>query len=304
MPHFNVTLATIPIQLLTPDDVIASGWHFIFGSHFCEPTAVSPLRVSFSIDQTLPHKPATFDFEDKAVGFGLTHQNDKIIFCFQAGAWVEVDLEKKAINGRLTLQSLPHLEDMTTIALAPLLRRQGIFLLHAFGIARQQEAVLFVGPTGSGKTTAGLALVLNGWQLLGNDLIMLTQTAAGIVANPTPGTIRIRPQTAALLNSLHEEPLPTTPISTQQFVSRWGLLQGEKQLVSAVYFPHIHPDQSTRRTPLARSIGLVKLLEASVDRWDTAMLKNHMGLLQQLVHQAHMFELINGRSIHSLPDQL
>lgn len=52
----------------------------------------------------------------------------------------------------------------------PLLHRRGLVSLHTFGAARDSShGVLLVGPTGSGKTTAGLALVRQGWQYVAND---------------------------------------------------------------------------------------------------------------------------------------
>ena len=67
-------------------------------------------------------------------------------------------------------------EDLTTLALAPLLRRLGLFMIHAFTAALSGKAVMFVGPSGSGKTSCGLALASAGWQILANDVALMQES--------------------------------------------------------------------------------------------------------------------------------
>ena len=70
-------------------------------------------------------------------------------------------------------------EDLTTMALAPVLRRRGIYLIHAFSAAANGQALLLCGASGSGKTTTGLALCAAGMQLLANDIAALRRTGTG-----------------------------------------------------------------------------------------------------------------------------
>jgi serine kinase of HPr protein (carbohydrate metabolism regulator) len=58
-------------------------------------------------------------------------------------------------------------EDVTFTSLAPLLRRHGYYLLHAFAAVKEGHAILLVGPSGSGKTTTGLHLLEAGLAVVG-----------------------------------------------------------------------------------------------------------------------------------------
>jgi hypothetical protein len=62
---------------------------------------------------------------------------------------------------------------LPTLALMELVRRCGLFPLHAACLARNDSGVLVCGPSGSGKSTLTLALLERGLDFLGDDLVFL-----------------------------------------------------------------------------------------------------------------------------------
>ncbi len=84
-------------------------------------------------------------------------------------------------------------EDVNSIGLAPLLRRRGRALIHAFGAAHRGRALLLAGNNASGKTTTGLALLAAGWKLLSNDSPMLGLVDNRAVALAYPGLLSAHP---------------------------------------------------------------------------------------------------------------
>jgi hypothetical protein len=228
------------------------------------------------------------------------HEKDTAVLHYLDGALVTVPLGRTTgpvrIEGLVTEGVLRNgrFEDVTFTSLAPLLRRHGYYLLHAFAVVKEGRAILLVGPSGSGKTTTGLHLLEQGWQLLANDVVLLEMWANGVYALPTPGAVSIRPGTLALLPTLAkwlgitDLPLarPVTISNRQLTGGKWG----EAGRVTAVYFPQFS-DSSQPLTLLPRAVHLAQLMAESIDRWDETALPDHMNLLESLSRQAPAYRL-------------
>jgi hypothetical protein len=61
-----------------------------------------------------------------------------------------------------------------TLSLAELLKRHGVYFLHAAGVAHGSAAILLPGTSGSGKSTLSVALAQSGFGFLGDDTVFLT----------------------------------------------------------------------------------------------------------------------------------
>jgi hypothetical protein len=226
-------------------------------------------------------------------------EKDTAVLHYHDGALVTVPLtltQPQRAEGMVTEGVLRNgrFEDVTFTSLAPLLRRHGYYLLHAFAVVKGGRSILLVGPSGSGKTTTGLHLLEQGWQLLANDVVLLEARADGVYALPTPGAVSIRPGTLALLPTLAKRlgitdlPLarPVTTSNRQLTGGKWG----EAGRVTAVYFPQFS-DSSQPLDPLPRAIHLAQLMAESIDRWDETALPDHINLLENLSHQAPAYQL-------------
>ena len=63
-----------------------------------------------------------------------------------------------------------------------LLRSRHRFVLHASGVEKDGAGVIFVGNSGSGKTTVTLSLLTAGWRFLGDDMVALARSGDRIDA--------------------------------------------------------------------------------------------------------------------------
>lgn len=241
------------------------------------------------------------------------HDGDAILLHFLDGALVELSLYRgKAsyplvVNAWITPTSVAYgrFEDIIYTSLAPLLRRHGGYMLHAFAATKDGQAAVIVGPSGSGKTTTGLSLLLAGWQLLTNDILLMQPQQGRIWALPTPGIVSIRDYTFELLPQLR--PLArqagshTTKAeipSAQLAGTHWAA----PTPIQAIFFPHIEQRPSTTLCPMNKAICLVKLMEESIDRWDADFVPPHMALLQQLTQETAVYHLHLGQNMVTLPD--
>ena len=81
----------------------------------------------------------------------------------------------------------------------------GDLVLHASAAVRldDQAVVVFAGATGAGKSTFGFGLGQRPhWQQIADDSLALSPDERGVIVQPLPNAIRLRPQTAAYYRAL------------------------------------------------------------------------------------------------------
>ncbi|MBS1834788.1 MAG: hypothetical protein JST65_18865 [Acidobacteria bacterium] len=81
-------------------------------------------------------------------------------------------------------------------ALSFALVKQGFEPLHATVVVIDGEAVAFLGESGFGKSTMAASLLASGHRLLTDDLLILRNTAGGLLAYPGPPRIKAFPKIA------------------------------------------------------------------------------------------------------------
>lgn len=237
-------------------------------------------------------------------------QTGSFILHFLQGAVIRLQPDTSAgVQGQITEPIFHHgqLEDVTLTALAPLLRRHGCYLVHAAAVSSGSGALLLVGPSHSGKTTSGLRLVLAGHKHLASDVVLLSQVGNQIYAFPTPGTATIRARTLQLLPQLEaliEDDDSALAVQDGLRVRIAPEQWGAPAPVVAIFFPTIGGTTQSTVRPLEQGVALAKLMEESIDRWDSAVLLNHMAFLTALSQQARCLRLALGADVDSLPSLL
>lgn len=307
----NGRLHTLTLQFSSNSDALKQQWARIFAG-WLHPSAASlpDLKLSVTLADTLPSLPTVPPF--------FTDEQDRILSVYGGGqdsfrlhyldgALVEVPrgLESKQVSGVATkaiLGANSRFEDIVFTSLAPLLRRRGLFLVHAFAASKNGRCALFVGASHSGKTTTGLNLLLNGWELLANDVVLLEPRHDGVYAWPTPGTLGIRAKTFDLLPALRErlgvsQP-QTVEVTADELVNgRWSA----PAKVTALFFPEVVLGGETAVLPYNRAIALTQIMSESIDRWDSDTLDSHINCLQQLCQQAIPYRLPLGQDTAQIP---
>lgn len=298
----TIDLHGVAVQLTTTDPAIHADWQMLFAG-FAPAGAPAGVRLTLNSQAALPPLPAD------ALRRTLAPPGQRAVTVVtRADGTQQIELPGLARltpgDGAIALDVVQaaldagQLEDITLIGLAPLLRRRGLYMVHAFGVQHAGRALLLVGRSGSGKTTGGLNLLLHGWGYLANDVVLLRRAADGVQALAGPGAISITPQTLALLPALAARlgTLPALPPA-----GKWTLPAAALAtpvggaLVAALVFPGVvggQTDSTLRRLPAA--LALAQLMEQSVDSWDAPTLPAHLDLLQALVGQARSFELRAG----------
>jgi len=112
----------------------------------------------------------------RSAGLGVFHTDDG--FYLQCGSsWLDLDLLNSQAVGVLDEEfwhrPLRDQREFFLLSMLMLLRRHGLYGLHASAVAREGTGFLIAGGSGCGKTTLSVALVRSGWSYLSDDALML-----------------------------------------------------------------------------------------------------------------------------------
>lgn len=303
-------LADTDVQFQSESSQIWSSWRHIFGDALGASARASAVRIWLQLELTsslrLPPDGNLVYRDAQEIVDVYRQASGALTLHFRQGALVHLSPNRRdRAHGVVTRHICDHgqLEDVTYTAIAPLLRRRNHYLLHAAAISRSRDAVLLVGPTQSGKTTTGLALLLSGWQHLGSDVVLLSQSDSGILAHPTPGLLSARPKSFQLLPELRQL-LPESnrePILQPRLLmlepDQWGM----PDKINAICFPELSSENHSSLYPIPTAVALARLMEESVDRWDVESLAQHMAFLERLCRQARAFRLALAPDVDNLP---
>jgi hypothetical protein len=100
---------------------------------------------------------------------------------------------------------------LLTLPLIELMKRHGMYSLHAAGLALGRCGVVLAGGTGDGKSTMSIALLRAGFEFQGDDMLFLRETHAGVTVLGFPDEIDLTENTVQLFPELQwifEQPKP------------------------------------------------------------------------------------------------
>ena len=223
------------------------------------------------------------EFERSLIVFGPGSAN-------AVDLWVDVPLD---LSSRVTGQLLSN-------ALAPALRRCGLFEIHSAGVIAPgaNEVILIGGPSGSGKSTLTTHLASCNWGYLSDDVLLLQSFDNEIQVGPLRRFFALTPDTiaAAQLNPKLADPNQQKGrITPQEVFNREPVAGG---VPGIIIFPGIVDSDRSRLIPLTTADSMTRLLRlcpwAAYDKPTSA---RHIELLGRLAKCTSAFDLFAGKDI-------
>lgn len=296
----------VPIEFTATDPRIAGRLQRQWAPFPAGPTSMAPpVRINLAAVVTTPPAP---DLPPVSEGPVVVYhrQGAQVIAYFRRWGRYDIDLEAGTVDGHMTeacLSAYGVFEDMIIIALAPLMRRRGLYTLHAFAAAVAGRAVLLVGDIGAGKTTTGINLLCHGSKLLANDSPLLrARPEGGVEVCAYPGLLSTYPDAIGWFAPLHNVFDRTERLDSSAKLSFaaddiWPDVWQAAATPGVLLFPQVAPGlTASTLQPLAPFTALQRLVGQSIENWDEATIPTHLRLLRMLVDQAPAYEL------HLAPD--
>lgn len=183
-------------------------------------------------------------------------------------------------------------------AMLMLARSQGLYGLHGSALQSPESHILLVGDSGSGKTTASMALRRAGWAHLTDDVIVLRDKPHAVEALPFRRGVSVTQFTKSRFSEMfaHEsgtwEPLtedkslwtPDSPLGADT------IRGGEPGLL---LFTEAATDGATRLIPIDQTSAMTELIRQSAGIvLDGLSAKIQLACLSRLAKQAAPYRLI------------
>jgi len=233
-------------------------------------------------------------------------QTDTLWIDYSGKAWVhcqagsgKVEVRYREINPAVVwLLSHP----LFSLPLIEALRRQGLYNLHAAGLALGERALLFAGSSGAGKSTLTLAMLRMGLGFLGDDTVFLR--GSKIFAFPdeidvTEETARWFSQAFPALRDAPTEGYPKKRLSLEE--------AGARRVNSArpglLIFPQVAHRPTSELTPLGVEEALLALTP-NILLTHPEVCQKHLELLAGLVRRMPAYRLKTGHDLEALAGRL
>jgi len=197
------------------------------------------------------------------------------------------------------------IEYLFHLALIELLRRRGLYTIHATALEHNGRAVLIPGNSGRGKTTSFISLLRSGYRYLSDDHPLLQDAGSHVEVLPFPIKINVTDATVQFfpeLKSASEQVLhPAVPKRFFYAEDLYPTAVGARCQPALVLFPHVVDAPQSHLELLPKSRALEALLPQALLVYDQEVARREFKVLAKLVQQVDCYRLHFGRDILDLP---
>jgi len=212
------------------EDLLA--WHF-------GPLPDAPGRPDLSIivdRHLLPHPELPASVQDGPISRWEGRGSD-LVLRHELGPVARMDAETVHVGLACSREHQWRvLRQLLFSAMSWFFERRGLLVLHGALVAQPAGAVLLVGPTGAGKSTAAVAALDRGWELHSDDLVVVGPGPDGPVSSGVPKRPSVDPAMARRLGRSGDV-LPSDPRGRLMLGSD-TLSVGDRPLVAVVGLAH------------------------------------------------------------------
>lgn len=197
------------------------------------------------------------------------------------------------------------IEYLFHLALIELMRRRGLYTIHATALEKNGRGILIPGNSGRGKTTSFISLLRSGYRYLSDDHPLLRDAGTHVDLLPFPIKVNVTEDTVAFFPELREAPdhllhlgFPKRAFYAEQL---YPTSIGECCRPAIVLFPHVIDAPHSHLEPLPKSRALEMLLPQALLVYDHEVARREFQVLAKVVQQVDCYRLHFGRDILDLP---
>jgi hypothetical protein len=197
------------------------------------------------------------------------------------------------------------IEYLFHLALIELLRRRGLYTIHATALEKNGKGILIPGNSGRGKTTSFISLLRSGYRYLSDDHPLMRDAGTHVDLLPFPIKINVTEETIAFFPELRTAPAhvlpPRFPKRAFHAEELYATSIGDCCRPAIVLFPHVVDAPSSHLESLPKSRALELLLPQALLVYDSEVARREFQVLVKVVQQVDCYRLHFGRDVLNLP---
>ena len=193
-----------------------------------------------------------------------------------------------------------------TICLVEILKRRGLYSLHAGGFGANGKCLLIPGTSGAGKSTLTVASLRANFDYMSDDMVFLIDRPEGFRVLAFPEEVDVSDQTAGFfpeLSFLLRLPKRSGWRKRQMHPMQvYGARVAPEARPAAVVIPRIAETESSAITRMDADEALLELVP-NVLLTEARSCRAHLDALSELVKSTPCYRLETGRDFDRLPDR-
>ncbi|HSL03630.1 MAG TPA: hypothetical protein VK901_08845 [Nitrospiraceae bacterium] len=279
--------------------------------HFEEVASRADIPVNISMmGKTLfaGTRPAMGDYLRSLWHCEVVQDGDRLIADFHEQGLLVIDGARNLVEGYFVRPDAMHPDVRTSFfhfALAELLKRNGLYTVHATSLEYQGRGVLIPGYSGQGKTTSFLSLLRAGFRYLSDDYPLLRDRGTHMELLAFPMKIDVTDRTIELFPELRN----SAPGILQQGIYKKNFQAedfyadsiGSSCRPAMVLFPYVVDMPRSCLEPLPKSRALEAIMPQGLLVYDQEVARREFQTLSRLVQQADCYRLHFGLDVLDLP---
>ena len=325
MVNLHVSIHGIPVTFLTSSELIRSRVEKFLEYFSREPRQdTNALVITFhevSRREEIPcavHPQAQKLFSRKGRTLGdqlrtewecsILRDGHRLIADFHGQGLLVIDELRECAEGYIIQPEALHPDirvGFFHFVLAELLKRRGLFTLHATSLEKNGRGILIPGYSGRGKTTAFLSLLRSGYRCLSDDHPLLREKNNCLEILPMPVKVDVTYSTIAIFPELREAPegLLHQGVRKQFFYIEdlYPGGTGESCEPTVMIFPQVVDCEKSWIEPLSKRQALEDLLPHGLLVYNKQVARQEFQMLSKLVQRVDCYRLYSGRDVLKLP---
>jgi hypothetical protein len=238
----------------------------------------------------------------------IAQDGNRLIADFHEQGLLLIDGARNLVEGYFVRPDAMHPDVCTSFfhfALSELLKRNGLYTVHASALEYQGRGVLIPGYSGQGKTTSFLSLLRSGFRYLSDDYPLLRDRGTHMELLAFPMKIDVTDRTIEFFPELHN----AAPGILQQGICK-KFFQAEDLYADSIgnfctpamiIFPHVVDVPHSCLEPLPKSRALEAIMPQGLLVYDQEVAQREFQVLSRLVQDVDCYRLHFGRDILDLP---
>lgn len=238
----------------------------------------------------------------------VVQDGDRLIVDFHDQGLLMIDGARNLVEGYFVRPDAMHPDVRTSFfhfAMTELLKRNGLYTVHATALECDGQGILIPGYSGQGKTTSFISLLRSGFRYLSDDYPLLRDRGTHMELLAFPMKIDVTDRTIEFFPELRD----AAPGLLQQGIYKKNFQAedlyadsiGRSCTPAMIMFPHVVDVAHSCLEPLSKSRALEALMPQGLLVYDRTVARREFQALSKLVQQVDCYRLHFGRDILDLP---